>query len=236
MSRRKQCMNDAHFEAEKGYRLSKAEYRVLKLLLPELGFAFEKKSQITDFVAPSQGETTRRLRVENVQRCADGNTGLHFIKCFKSHPITGKAGRNVRMESEQCVSPRTGRKFVLDVMQRLGAPIPYYTKKRWHYQGTWCGLELTITLDRAYGLGKYSGHYMEIETLLPADSTTGDVKRALRVIAKLADHLVEKRRAKISYRKMLMRTWAGGGDNLRKVSKRKLRKAKVRYRKLLAGL
>ncbi|MDZ4834009.1 MAG: hypothetical protein SGJ27_09560 [Candidatus Melainabacteria bacterium] len=239
MSKRKtECAaTGAHFEVEKGYRLRKAEYKVLKQLLPTIGFAFQKESHITDFVMPSEGETTRRMRIENVKVAVDGNTGVTCIKGFKSHPIKGRKGRNVRFEDEKIVSPQRALSFILDMMNRLKAPIPYYNKTRWHYQGEFNGIVVTITLDHARGLDHYSGHYIEIETLLALGSEEEVVQQALATIEKLAAQLLANRRAKISYRKMLMKTWSKcrvtKKKKLQKVPRQKLNTARVNYKKLL---
>lgn len=234
--RKTSAASGAHFEVEKGYRLRKSEFSVLKQLLPTLGFAFQKKSHITDFVVPTRGKTTRRLRIENVKDSVDGKTGVTCIKCFKNHPIKGRNGRNVRFENERAVSAKGALSFILNVMAKLAAPIPYYTKTRLHFTGVYDGLTITITLDRARGLGRFSGRYIEIETQLPLGSKKKVVKSALRTIDKLAAELLQKRKRKISYRRMLMKTWSQSRVTKKKLDKvrpRKLRKARVNYRKLL---
>jgi adenylate cyclase class IV len=224
--------NGAHLETEKGYRISKSEYHLLRHLLPKIGFAFQKKSIITDFVVPTRGATTRRLRVERIKKSADGKTGLNCIRTFKSHPIKGEEGRHVRKEQEKKVSPSQALAFIIGEIEELGAAIPYYTKKRWHFQGMYKGYQMTIALDHAVGLGRFSGRYMEIETILPVDASRKQVKRALKAIEKLSFHLVaEYRPSKISYRKMLMATWTHTDH-----SKKKLRKAKVNYVKLVSRI
>jgi hypothetical protein len=68
---------------------------------------------------------------------------------------------------------------------------------------------------------------MEIETILPINSK--DVSKALESIEKLSKQLLgEKRPTKISYRKMLLRTWT----HCRK-STNKLDKTKTSYRRLV---
>ncbi len=202
----KKQFNGAHFETEQGFKVSETEFDALKLRLPELGFTFFKKCRITDFVVPTKGDITRRMRIEKtwegkkkVTRC---------IRGFKNHPIKGKKGKNVRLEDEKLVKPADAISFILSAMDRLKEPIPFYTKKRLHFQGKHAGFDFVITLDRAEAIGKFSGFYVEIETLLPLGSTEADVTAALAVIEALALVLFgEKRKPKISYRKMLMKTW-----------------------------
>ncbi len=233
----KHCFEGAHLETEKGYGISKAESRLLRRELQAMGFAFLKKSLITDFVIPTRGETTRRMRIENIKKAADGAKGIYCIRCFKNHPIKGKRGKHVRMEDEKNVKPRKALTFILTMIGELGAPIPYYSKKRRLYRGVYEGYEMTISLDHAKGIGKFSGYYMEIETILPLDSKEEKVAEVIAIIEKLARVLLgERRKAKISYRKMLMKTWADGEvrkNKLPKVKRKKLRKAKGNYKKLL---
>lgn len=237
MKKTKCCFKGAHLETEKGYRLSRAEYKLLRLVLPLLGFAFQKKSLITDFVVPTEGEVTRRMRIERIKKSADGHEGVHCIRCFKNHPIKGRDGKHVRKELEECVKPSAALKYIMKAIARLGAPIPFYSKTRRHFTGVYQGLEMTIALDHAVGLGKYSGYYMEIETILPVGSKRKAVRKALHIIGQLAESLLsEKRPTKISYRKMLMQTWSHGKvtkKKLHKVGRKKLRWAKKSYGKRL---
>ncbi len=224
-----------HLETERGIKISKAEYHLLKQLLPWLGFAFAKKSLITDFVVPTKGDTTRRGRIENVQKSANGETGLHCLRTFKNHPIKGKTGKHVRGEDEKEISAEKVLLFIMRHIDKLGAPIPYYAKKRWHFEGDYKGYTVTIALDHAHGLGKYSGYYMEVETILPEKTKRKKVRRALKAIVRLLKRLVgEHRRSKISYRRMLLSTWvqARKASSKKKV-KKGARKAKKNYRKLL---
>lgn len=220
----KNKFNGAHFETEQGFKISKREYKALKLRLPELGFAFSKRAKITDFVIPTRGKVTRRMRIEKIGSGDEAVT--RCIRGFKNHPVKGKKGKHVRLEDEKLVKSGAALTFILDAMSRLKAPVPYYTKKRLHFQGKYEDLDFVITLDRAEGTGRYSGRYIEIETLLPLDSTKDDIKNALNVIATLAELLLgEKRKPKISYRKMLMKTWRRKIKTRRKKLK-KLKQAK----------
>ncbi len=217
----------AHLETEKGFRITKSEYNLLTRLLPLIGFSFINKSRLTDFLVPTTGETTKRMRIERILKSASGELGLHCIRCSKSHPIAGAAGKNVRREVEKHVTPMVALSFILRAIERHGAPIPYYTKKRSHFQGVYEGYPITIALDKAVGLGRFSGYYMEIETILPMGSE--DVSQALSVIDALAKSLLnEKRAAKISYRKMLMMAWVHD-----KLSGKKLKGAQANYGKLI---
>ncbi len=221
----KNKFNGAHFETEKGFRVSKKEFEALKLRLPDLGFAFSKRCHITDFVIPTKGSVTRRMRIETTGEGDDAAT--RCIRGFKNHPLKGKKGKHVRLEDEKIVKPSVAITFITSAMERLKAPIPYYRKKRLLYQGKHDGFDFVIALDRAKEIGKFSGYYVEIETLLPLGSTEDDVEKALVVIEALAETLFgEKRKPKISYRRMLKKAWKR--KKQKKVKKKAKRKARRR--------
>jgi adenylate cyclase class IV len=229
--------NDTHFETEKGFRISKGEYKQLRSLLPTLGFAFVKKSLITDFVVPTNGETTRRIRIENIKQSSDGATGVFCLRCQKRHPIKGASGKHVREETEESVVPEAALSYILESVNELGAPIPYYSKKRWNFHGRFSDCDTTISLDHATGIGTYSGYYIEIEVVLPLSSERNDIEHVLKTIEQLAAQLLhESRPAKVSYRKMLMRSWIKGELGRNETSAkthRKVRHARRKYRKNL---
>ncbi len=197
---------DAHREVEIGVELTEREYRFLRKLLPRI-LTFSGASRIADFVFPTGKKITRRIRFELVQKPIGAGKGLKCVRTTKSHPIKGKKGKHIRRETERSVTSDYAVTFILAKIEKLGRPIPWYSKKRHSYKGFYKGIPITIALDQAVGLGKYSGFYMEIETIMPLGENQKRVRRALRVMNKLARSLVgEKRPAKISYRRMLMRT------------------------------
>jgi adenylate cyclase class IV len=230
-----QLIPSAHIETEKGYRISQSEYKRLRLVLPWAGFSFVKQSLITDFVVPTNGETTRRMRIERIRRSADGSDGVRCVHCVKKHPVKGDAGKHVRAETESIVGADEALSFILAEIGALGAPLPYYSKKRWNFQGSYRGFEMTVSLDHAYGLGRFSGHYLEIEAILPLLSEQDVLTQALSAISELSENLLtDARPTKISYRKMLMQSWIRQHNSNKKAKgHQKLQKAKAKYRKIL---
>ena len=61
---------------------------------------------------------------------------------------------------------------------------------------------MVITLDQVDGLGKYSGHYAEVEVLVPQD---GNVEEARAAVFRLASQLFGQERdcVEMSYQQML---------------------------------
>lgn len=201
--------NDApglHYEIERGFSLGRQQWRKLKRKAARIGLKFSRKLEITDLVIPSTGKSTRRLRIERTVGLDGTIRGVRLIRCAKSHPVAGKNGRHIRHEKEDEVSLDAALAFVTRAVDKHEAAIPRYSKSRTEYMYAYAGFEMTISFDHAVGLGRYSGHYMEIETILPAKSP--NVTEALTAIRNLALLLLGKKyKGKISYRKMLMATW-----------------------------
>lgn len=221
-----------HYEIERGFSLHRLQWRRLKRKAARLGLKFSRKLEITDFVIPSTGKSTRRLRVERTVNSASTVCGVKFVRCTKSHPVAGKIGRHIRHEKEDEVSLDAAIAFVTRAVDKHEAAIPRYSKTRTEYTYAYAGYELTISFDHAVGLGHYSGHYLEIETILPAKSPhVGDALRAIRNLSLLL--LGKKRKGKISYRKMLMDTW----DHCKASSSRKqLARLRKEHRQLIRRL
>lgn len=218
-----------HYEIERGFCLNRSQWRDLKRRSAQLRLKFSRKLKITDLVIPSTGKSTNRLRIERTVQSVDQVCGVKFLRCTKSHPLRGEIGEHIRHELEKEVSVDTALKFISRAVDKHEAAIPRYNKTRTEYTCTYGGFEMTVSLDHAFGLGRYSGRYMEIETTLPNGSTR--VADALAVIGNLAALLLGKKcRNKISYRKMVMETW-----NHRKASSSKKRLARLRdkHRRLI---
>jgi hypothetical protein len=218
-----------HYEIEKGFYLNRHLTRALKRKAKKLGLTFSRKVKITDFVIPSTGRSTKRLRVERTVSSANGHLGIELLRCSKSHPIKGERGEHVRYEQEPEITLDAALKFIARAIDKHEAGIPRYWKTRTEYTCQYEGFDWTIALDHAFGLGHYSGRYMEIETILPADSPR--VVEALAAIDSLAIKLIGKQKVKISYRKMLMATW----DHTKVSSKKQLENLRSKYRKLIRG-
>jgi hypothetical protein len=221
-----------HYEIERGFCLSRHQWRNLRRSVAQRGLKFSRKLEITDFVVPSTGRSTNRLRVERTVAAADGKCGVKLLRCTKSHPIRGAIGEHIRHEKEPEVKLSAALKFVTRAVDKHEAAVPRYSKTRTEFTYTYAGFDMTVSFDRAVGLGRYSGHYLEIETILPDNSTR--ISEALAAIGNLAVLLLGKKvKDKISYRKMLMATW-----NHKKASSSKKHLAHLRdkHRKLLRRL
>ncbi len=193
-------------EVEKGIAISKTESYLLRRLLPLIGFHLAIVERITDFVVPSSGDKTERMRVIR-SKLKDGSRKVHYFQCRKSHPITGGPGQHARDENEHQVKRTTAAAFVLTAIKQRKELIPFYNKKRLTFKGEYKGFAVSIALDHAQELGCFSGFYMEIEVILPHGSEhVGDCLAAIDML--IRELLNEKRPLKISYRKMLMETWS----------------------------
>lgn len=218
-----------HYEIERGFSLHRLQWRKLKRKAARIGLKFSRKLEITDFVIPSTGKSTRRLRVERTINSFGTVCGVKFVRCAKSHPVKGKVGRHIRHEREDEISLDAAISFVTRAVDKHEAAIPRYSKTRTEYTYAYAGYEMTVSFDHAVGLGRYSGHYLEIETILPDKSPhIDDALAAIRSLSLLL--LGKKRRGKISYRKMLMATW---DHSKASSSSRKLARLRQEHRLLL---
>jgi hypothetical protein len=224
--------NDApglHYEIERGFSLGRRQWRKLKRRAARVGLTFSRKLEITDLVIPSTGRSTRRLRIERTVGLDGTVSGVKLIRCAKSHPVAGKNGRHIRHEKEDEISLDAALAFVNRAVDRHEAAIPRYSKSRTEYTYAYAGFEMTISFDHAVGLGRYSGRYMEIETILPDKSP--NVAEALTAIRNLALLLLGKKyKGKISYRKMLMATW---NHSKASTSRKELARLRKEHRQLV---
>jgi hypothetical protein len=202
-----------HFEIEVKTKIkSKAEEKLVRRRLERLGFVFEKRTLIVDFLQPSKCVTSR-VRFE---KPIDG-TGDPVVTCAmgkKTHPIEGELEEFVRHEQDPELTAETAVDLLVRAIEaHNGKPIPYYTKKRRHGTGLLNGHHTEVALDRPKGLRKrYLKRFLEVEIQLPLTSTEDEIAAVVNDIRGLNVQVFrDKRKPQISYRRMLMRTWRKRG-------------------------
>ena len=199
-----QRITDTHYEIERGWPISPAEYNALPAKIAEEGFRFRRKHLISDFILPTL--TTNRLRI--VRTWEEGQKEqVRFIRCVKNHPLKGSEMEDVRKERESVLTWRQARAYILTSVQFLRAPVPFYSKLRDEYVGTYRGTVTTIARDNAVGLGRRSGRYMEAEVTRSLRLRPEAVTEIDENLSGLDEVILgEQRKTKKSYRKMLMAT------------------------------
>lgn len=192
----------SHLEVERKFKISDSEFRALSARLLSQGFQLTGQVFMTDTFLPvlTEGDMMR-LRVETM------NDKTKTVLTRKSWVVVN--GDREREETEKETSELAAG-CLLELGERLaGGPLPSFSKDRDLYSRLAEDEHhnIVVTLDTAEGLGEYSGHYMEIELLVPVD---GDVQAARQQIATLAASLLGEERAfeQLSYQEMLKRSSA----------------------------
>ena len=190
----------SHLEVERKFKISAEEFRALSARLLSQGFQLTGQVFMTDTFLPvlTEGDMMR-LRVETM------NDITKTILTRKKWVVVG--GEREREETEK-VTNDLAAGCLLELGERLAAgPLPSFSKDRDLYSRLAEDEhhKIVVALDTAEGLGEYSGHYMEIELLVPVD---GDVAAARQQITSLAASLLGEERAfeQMSYQDMLKRS------------------------------
>lgn len=189
-----------HLEVERKFKISAEEFRALSARLLSQGFQLTGQVFMTDTFLPVQTEgDMMRIRVETM------NDITKTILTRKQWVTVG--GERERQETERETNDLASG-CLLELGERLtGGPLPSFSKDRDMYSRLAEDEhhKIVVALDTAEGLGEYSGHYMEIELLVPVD---GDVQAARRQIATLAASLLGEERPfeQLSYQEMLKRS------------------------------
>lgn len=195
----------SHYEIERKYRTTGDEQTAIAAKLSRHDFELEMTSIITDTLLPAPKSETLRIRREQI--VDEQKPDVRYLRTHKKHPLLPN-GTHVREEEELAISLEEADREMTQAMHSNCAPLPSYSKVRRSYTGTWKGLKLTVCLDVAQGLCSYSGHYIEIEALLPVGSKK--INKVQAKIVRFAQHLLgDKRAPVISYRKMLLLSIAG---------------------------
>jgi len=187
-----------HFEVERKYRLSKAEYEQLPKTLKELGFSHEKEVVEHDTFLPVEKKGDM-LRIRDEK---EGSTTTHILTRKTWIEANGERERSEREEEISAFL----RDTILDVVERAAQnPLRKLSKKRAFFTSVSEGHAVTATLDYVEEIGQYSGPYMEIEFLL---DSTDDLPIFRNRIKALAQTLLQDEReyVKTSYQEMLARS------------------------------
>lgn len=190
----------AHFEVERKFAISDAEFKSLPATLRSRGFRPAGQAFMVDTFIPAAVEGDMiRLREETM------NDKTHTVLTLKRWVQV--AGNKEREETPDEVLSDVVRDCLIEVGTRLkGGDLSHFSKDRDHFESlTEDGRKVVVTLDTTHGLGQYDGHYMEIELLVPVG---GDVVAARQYIQDLAKDLLgdEREFVKLSYMEMLKRT------------------------------
>jgi len=183
-----------NFEVERKFRLKPEELDSVRQRLSDMGFTLARRIDMTDRFLPTKVEGEMlRVRDETIA----GKT--HTVLTIKEWVII--SGGKERSETEGHLSSLS-RSFLLFLGRLIrGKSLLQFSKLRLDHEST-SHPHVIVALDNVEGLGDNSGHYAEIEVLVPQD---GDVESARAQIAVLARALFNEDREPVmqSYMDML---------------------------------
>ncbi|MBX9688009.1 MAG: CYTH domain-containing protein [Candidatus Obscuribacterales bacterium] len=150
-----------HLEVERKFSISATESESLPLRLRELEFRPTGSVTMTDtFLPPRQKGEMMRVRDE----VSPGS--LRSVFTLKSWVKTRDGGKE-RQESECEVSSLLRTLAIICARFAAQKELLSFSKERAVFEGTLNGKEMTVCIDRVSGLGKYSGHFLELEVIVP---------------------------------------------------------------------
>jgi adenylate cyclase class IV len=186
-----------HLEVERKFHLTADEAQRLPDALREAGFKSIGLAAMSDSFLPGliPGEMLR-VRREQID-----SAPVQHIFTFKQwvDTSTGKE----RQETERIVRPAVAAFWLLVGRMLQGGPLMQFSKRRHLYEGDLDGANCVASIDDVFGLGSFSGWYMEIELIVPlGEDPTPFRDRIFPLAQKL---LGETRAAETrSYRDMLI--------------------------------
>lgn len=188
--------NKGHMEIERKFKLSLQEAEQLPIKLRELGLKPTGSVTMTDtFVPPKRkGEM---VRIRDVMSSGSASSVL-TLKSW----VYLKDNEKERLESETVLSPLVRTLAIIVARYANGRELLSFSKERALFEGTFNSRHVVVSIDRVSGLGQYSGHFMEVETIVPLGE---DPTAARQDIFKLAENIFGNPRDEVknSYLEML---------------------------------
>jgi adenylate cyclase class IV len=183
-----------NFEVERKYRLKPEELDHIRRRLADMGFTLARRIEMTDQFLPVQVEGEMlRVRDENI------GGEKHSVLTIKEWVMI--SGSKERRETEGHLNP-LARRFMLFLGRLLsGQALLSFSKLRLDHESPTYAHSV-VALDTVEGLGDNSGHYAEIEVLVPQDGNVEAARAQIKVLA-LALFNEEREPVKASYMDML---------------------------------
>jgi adenylate cyclase class IV len=197
---------DGHLEVERKFKLSASEPDVLPARLQARGFKPSGVAEMTDFFLPSndKGEMLR-VRRESL----DGARPRYLLTL--KHWLSTAGGGKERQEAERQVKPILALIWLLVGRFVNGGALLSFSKTRSLFDGVLATpdgeVTAVVSIDEVSGLKAHSGHYLEVEVLMPTSADVASVKDSIFGLAAgiLAD---DRPDVKMSYRDMLVESIA----------------------------
>jgi predicted adenylyl cyclase CyaB len=164
-------------EVERKFSISGDEEERIISALTSLSFVLTHKENMTDIFLPSPREG-EMMRVRQIVPDTKARAHKRIFITSKKWVRTNN-GSKERQEAESEISPWLGALLVVAGRFINNAPLLNYTKERLIYSGTYHGFACVASIDNTSGLGKYSGHYLEVEILVPANIDTSEAQKTV---------------------------------------------------------
>jgi hypothetical protein len=196
----------AHVEVEKKFAISEMEFLALLAKAKRLGFRIERAAVITDTLLQHTGDLTRRIRRLQI-------VSEKAVVVFERTQKTRRQGIKGKLEEEETISAAEAEADIAEAVYRAASPLPAYSKLRFEHAeedrlpSRWRLLSrfgVKIVLDLAEGLGPYSGHYIEIECLVPLKHENKISKVEEKIVRFARFLLGDERKPSMSYARMLL--------------------------------
>lgn len=196
------CEDTEHFEVERKFRITQAEYDSLPALLRNKGFVKANPTEMTDTFIPTE-------KSDDLIRVRDETAGGVTTTILTLKHWTEVAGNRERKENETKGIDSNTRGCIIALGKRLnnGQELLSYSKSRVPFEGKRDGYPVTVALDFADGLAEFSGPYLEVEIIVFREE---DVPEARKLISTIASELLGdgERPVALPYLEMLRRARA----------------------------
>lgn len=189
-------------EIEAKYAIQGKKVKDIFDVLMDLGFRHKATYDLVDmWLPPKEEKESLRIR-EQIQ-----GTSRKYLLSSKKTNAKDEGIKN-KCEAESRIDEFT-RQVLIGLALRMRSALPVVRKTRYSWQGRIGSRDYTIAIDEVFDLGRFSGFYLEVETLVPFNTidpeAMDDVKHtALKILnsAYEGEKNLKFSYAKLSYRKM----------------------------------
>jgi adenylate cyclase class IV len=197
-------MKEHVHEIEVKYSIHQQKVNDIFDTLVGMGFHHKATYELFDTWLPPKAKS-ESLRVrEQIQ----GKSRKFFLSSKTTKERDGEVKN--KCEAESKISQLT-RDVLINLASRVYGILPTVHKMRYVFQGRIASRYYTVAIDEVLDLGRFSGVYLEVETIVPFEvvdrKAMPDVKRMALKILKAAykgEKKLKFRKQKLSYRKMAL--------------------------------
>lgn len=166
-------------EVERKFRLTEAMAQALPQKLASFGFQPFGETFMKDTFLPTENPADMlRVREEKTVK-PNGSIENRIVLTAKSWMVFAD-GSKEREETEEEIGALSRDSFIRLGEKIVGGKLPSFSKNRALYEGKLGEFASVVSIDRAEGLGSYSGNYLEIEVLVETDRNLAEVRQKIQ--------------------------------------------------------